>query len=179
MALRTVTMAELRLEVLLEAEQSGESVAEVCRRYRISRETYYRYRRRYLAAGMEGLEDQSRRPKDSPARIDVELEAEICGMRRDHPRWGRAAFTPSWCAPAAQRRRCRRFIRRCAATTWWLTSRRGVPRRCCASSERSPTTSGRSTPPRCASPISTRPTCSTSSTTTRAICWLPSPPTAR
>jgi transposase InsO family protein len=83
-----VTMAELRLEVLLEAEQSGESVAEVCRRYRISRETYYRYRRRYLAAGMEGLEDQSRRPKDSPARIDVELEAEICGMRRDHPRWG-------------------------------------------------------------------------------------------
>ena len=36
MALRTVTMAELRLEVLLEAEQSGESVAEICRRYKIS-----------------------------------------------------------------------------------------------------------------------------------------------
>ena len=58
MALRTVTMSELRLEVLLEAEQSGESVAEICRRYKISRETYYRYRRRYLAAGMAGLEDQ-------------------------------------------------------------------------------------------------------------------------
>jgi transposase InsO family protein len=88
MALRTVTMAELRLEVLLEAEQSGESVAEVCRRYRISRETYYRYRRRYLAAGMEGLEDRSRRPRVSPAQIDAALEAEICGMRRAHPRWG-------------------------------------------------------------------------------------------
>jgi transposase InsO family protein len=88
MALRTVTMAELRLEVLLEAEQSGESVAEVCRRNRISRETYYRYRRRYLAAGMEGLEDRSRRPRVSPAQIDASLEAEICGMRRDHPRWG-------------------------------------------------------------------------------------------
>jgi transposase-like protein len=53
MALRTVTMAELRLEVVLEAERSGESVAEICRRYKFSRETYYRYRRRYLAARTE------------------------------------------------------------------------------------------------------------------------------
>jgi transposase InsO family protein len=88
MALRTVTMAELRLEVLLEAEQSGMTVAEVCRRYKISRETYYRYRRRYLAAGIEGLEDLSRRPKVSPGQIDADLEAEICRMRRAHPRWG-------------------------------------------------------------------------------------------
>jgi transposase-like protein len=34
-------MAELRLEVVLEAERSGESVAEICRRYMFSRETYY------------------------------------------------------------------------------------------------------------------------------------------
>ena len=88
MALRTVTMSELRLEVLLEAENSGESVAEICRRYKISRETYYRYRRRYLAAGVEGLEDRSRRPKVSPGQIDAGLEAEICRMRRAHPRWG-------------------------------------------------------------------------------------------
>ncbi len=88
MALRTVTMAELRLEVLLEAERSGEAVAEICRRYRISRETYCRYRRRYLAAGIEGLEDRSRRPKCSPAQIDAEVESEICRMRRQHPRWG-------------------------------------------------------------------------------------------
>src|SRR5205823_6180555 len=88
MALRTVTMAELRLEVLLEAEQSGESVAEMCGRYRISRETYYRYRRRYLAAGIDGLQDRSRRPKTSPTRIDTAVEAQICRMRGAHPRWG-------------------------------------------------------------------------------------------
>jgi hypothetical protein len=28
-------------------------VAEICRRYKFSRETYYRYRRRYLAARTE------------------------------------------------------------------------------------------------------------------------------
>ena len=43
-------MAELRLEVLLEAERTGMSVTEVCRRYGISRQTYYRYRRRYLVS---------------------------------------------------------------------------------------------------------------------------------
>jgi transposase-like protein len=49
-------MAELRLEVLLEAERTGLTVAEVCRRYGISRQTYYRYRRRYLAEGLAELE---------------------------------------------------------------------------------------------------------------------------
>ena len=63
MALKVVTMAEMRLEVLLETERTGASAAEVCRRYGISRQTYYRYRRRYLAEGLAGLEDKS------PARV--------------------------------------------------------------------------------------------------------------
>ncbi len=88
MALRVVTMAEMRLEVLLEAERTGETVAEVCRRHGISRETYYRYRRRYLAEGAAGLEDLSRRPHHSPIQIGAELEATICKMRTDHRRWG-------------------------------------------------------------------------------------------
>lgn len=45
MSLRVVTMAELRVEVLLEPERTGDSVAEVCRRRGISRETFYEYRR--------------------------------------------------------------------------------------------------------------------------------------
>lgn len=88
MALKVVTMAELRLDVLTEPLRSGETVADVCRRYGISRDTYYRYRRRYLAEGLDGLEDQSRRPRTSPVRIPPEVEVRICEMRRDHPRWG-------------------------------------------------------------------------------------------
>ena len=87
-ALKVVTMAELRLDVLTEPLRSGESVADVCRRYGISRDTYYRYRRRYLAEGLDGLEDRSRRPRSSPAQVPVEVEIRICEMRRDHPRWG-------------------------------------------------------------------------------------------
>ncbi len=88
MALRVVTMTELRLEVLLEPERTGESVAEVCRRREISRQSYYRFKQRYEAEGAVGLEPRSRRPLGSPGHIDVDLEVEICQLRKDHPRWG-------------------------------------------------------------------------------------------
>lgn len=88
MVLKVVTMAELRFEVLFEPQRTGETVADVCRRYGISRDTYYRYRRRYLAEGIEGLEDRPRKPKTSPAQIPTKVELRIVEMRTTHPRWG-------------------------------------------------------------------------------------------
>jgi transposase len=67
---------------------TGETVADVCRRYGISRDTYYRYRRPYLAEGIEGLQDRSRKPKTSPNQISAEVEIRIVEMRTAHPRWG-------------------------------------------------------------------------------------------
>jgi transposase InsO family protein len=87
-ALKVVSMKELKLEVLLERERTGETIAEVCRRRGISRASFYRYRRRYLDEGVAGLEPRSRRPRTSPARIAPELEVEIVGLRKRHPRWG-------------------------------------------------------------------------------------------
>ena len=49
MALRVMAMAEMRLEVLLKAARSGETVTAVCRRHGISRETFYVYLRRFQA----------------------------------------------------------------------------------------------------------------------------------
>jgi transposase-like protein len=88
MGLKVVSMEELKLEVVLEPQRTGDSVAEVCRRHGISRETFYVYRRRYLAEGLAGLEPRSRRPRCSPGRVEAELEARICRLRKDHPRWG-------------------------------------------------------------------------------------------
>ncbi len=88
MALRAVSLVELKLSVLLEPERSGESVAAVCRRNGISRASYYRYRRRYLVEGEDGLEDRSRKPHGSPWQIDAGLERRICELRTAHPRWG-------------------------------------------------------------------------------------------
>lgn len=88
MALKVVSMHELKLEVLSEPERTGETVAEVCLRHGISRASFYRYRRRFLQQGWEGLEPRSRRPRASPARMEAALEAEICTLRRRHPRFG-------------------------------------------------------------------------------------------
>lgn len=88
MALRVVSMTELRLEVLTEPERTGCTVGETCERWGISRQTYYRYKRRYALWGEEGLEDLYRAPFRSPRQIDPDLEDQICRMRKDHPRWG-------------------------------------------------------------------------------------------
>lgn len=88
MALRVVSMEELKLAVLLEPGRTGETVAEACERHGISRASYYRYRSRYLEEGAAGLAARSRRPRGSPGQIDARLEARIVELRRRHPRWG-------------------------------------------------------------------------------------------
>jgi transposase len=87
-ALKAVSVVERRLKVLLQPERTGETVEQVCGRNGISRDTYYRYGRRYLEEGIDGLEDRSRRPLVSPAQTDADLEITICRMRKDHPPWG-------------------------------------------------------------------------------------------
>lgn len=105
MPLQVMTMVELRMQLLEEPERTGDTVAEVCRRWGISRQTFYEYQRRYLAEGEAGLEPRSRRPLRSPNQIDPELEVEICRMRKDHPRWGarriRTELTRAGIAPPA------------------------------------------------------------------------------
>ncbi len=88
MALKVVSMEDLKLELLLEPERTGDSVAEVCRRRGVSRASFYRYRARYLREGEAGLVSRSRAPRSSPGQIDAELEAMICALRRRRPRWG-------------------------------------------------------------------------------------------
>jgi transposase InsO family protein len=42
----------------------------------------------YADEGLEGLADRSSRPHSSPGRTLPEVEALICELRRNHPRWG-------------------------------------------------------------------------------------------
>ena len=56
MALQVVTMVELRIQLLEEAVRTGDTVTEVCRRWGISRQTFYEYQRRYVAECEAGLE---------------------------------------------------------------------------------------------------------------------------
>lgn len=66
----------------------GSAIGEVAARYDTSRQTLHSWRRRFEQEGMPGLLDRSRRPRNSPTRLSAEIEAEICELRRRHPRWG-------------------------------------------------------------------------------------------
>jgi transposase InsO family protein len=80
-------LAEYRYRAVREV-LGGSPIGEVAERYGTTRQSLHSWRKRFEAEGMPGLADRSRRPKTSPSRLDAEVEAAICGLRREHPRWG-------------------------------------------------------------------------------------------
>jgi transposase InsO family protein len=62
--------------------------AEVCRAFRISRQTGYKWRRRYRRLGLAGLAEQSRRPQLSPQATTALWVERLRVARRAHKRWG-------------------------------------------------------------------------------------------
>ena len=84
---KSVSIMDSRLEFVRLAQLGGVSMAELCRRFGISRESGYQYLRRYRAEGVDGLKDRSRRPHSSPGRTAPEMEARIVDLRAAHP-WG-------------------------------------------------------------------------------------------
>ncbi|MDJ0380112.1 IS481 family transposase [Streptomyces sp. G-G2] len=80
-------MAEHRYRAVLQM-LDGSPVAEVARRFGVSRQTVYTWVERYHAGGLGGLVDRSRRPHSSPHQVAPEVEALVCELRRTHPRWG-------------------------------------------------------------------------------------------
>jgi transposase InsO family protein len=89
MPLKVMDLVEQRLAVLQEPGWSGRSVAEVCARHKISRQTFYEWQRRYAADGLAGLMPRSRRPLRSPGQLDLDLEDRIVRLRKQHG-WGPA-----------------------------------------------------------------------------------------
>lgn len=83
-----MSVSDRWLEILLAPARDGIPVAEVCRRYGISRQSFYEYRRRLWAEGTDGLQPRSRRPVRSPAQTAGEVESLIVRLRVDNPRWG-------------------------------------------------------------------------------------------
>jgi transposase InsO family protein len=79
---RVVPM-ETRLAMVLAGGLDAVSVTALCAELGLSRQTYYRQRRRYEEEGPEGLLPRSRRPHRSPGAVDPALELEIIRLRTD------------------------------------------------------------------------------------------------
>jgi transposase len=63
-------------------------IAELCRRYGISRKTGYKWIERFKEQGPEGLCERSRRPRHLARSTPPELIEPILEARRHHPSWG-------------------------------------------------------------------------------------------
>src|SRR6516162_1040195 len=82
-----LSVMEQRYHAVMEVI-SGAPVAEVARRYGVSRQAVHGWLGRYEREGLAGLADRSHRPAHQPRQLDAGIEALICRLRGAHPRWG-------------------------------------------------------------------------------------------
>ena len=82
-----LSVVEQRYRAVLDV-RAGVPVSEVAARYGVSRQSVHAWIRRYEAGGLGGLMDRSRRPESCPHQVSAEVEAAVCELRREHPRWG-------------------------------------------------------------------------------------------
>jgi transposase InsO family protein len=87
LALVDMSVVEQRYRAVL-AVQAGETAGTVAAQFGVSRQSVQNWLRRYRNNGLAGLVDQPKRPVSSPGQTPAEVEALICEMRREHPRWG-------------------------------------------------------------------------------------------
>lgn len=115
-----VTAMDIRMAAGLAGQI--ENVAQFCRDSGISRETFYKYRRRFRDGGIEGLQELSRRPRTSPGQTPVEVEELIVLRRKQLIEQGcdHGAQSIVW---ALQREG---VVVPSVSTVWQILTRRGV-----------------------------------------------------
>jgi len=75
-------------EFVLLATHEKANVRQLCRQFGISSATAYKWLRRFEQAGIDGLQEHSRRPLNSPSRTSPTIEKAVITQRRRHPAWG-------------------------------------------------------------------------------------------
>src|SRR3970040_1611201 len=88
MAWKKVLPMDERARFVLEVDKAEMPVAELCRRYSVSRKTGYKWIRRYRAQGLDGIRQRSSRPNRCPHKTSPEWEERIILERVKHSSWG-------------------------------------------------------------------------------------------
>ena len=77
-----------KLEFVERAVKPRARISALCREYGVSRETGYKWLKRFKRDGAEGLEEKSRRPHASPLATAEDVVAAILELREKYPRRG-------------------------------------------------------------------------------------------
>lgn len=81
MARKVVAMGD-RLLAVMTTDLSSVNVSVLCRELGISRQSFYKYRRRFTEEGPAGLVERSRRPLSSPNQMSAGTEDRIVELRK-------------------------------------------------------------------------------------------------
>ena len=84
---KTQTQMNQRMEFVMRA-QTTENFRALCREYGISPRVGYKWSRRFVLHGLEGLQEESRKPKSSPSGLGEGVVCRIVRFRERHPHWG-------------------------------------------------------------------------------------------
>lgn len=76
-----------RKEFVLRAMQS-ENFRALCLEYGISPKTGYKWKQRFLQRGLDGMKEDSRRPRSSPGGLAEAVVCEIVRIKKAHETWG-------------------------------------------------------------------------------------------
>lgn len=85
---REATIMSRRKEFVVLAMRERANISQLCRRFRISRKTGYKWIHRYQGGGEASLLDQSRRPHHCPFMKSREVKEAVIRIRDAHPAWG-------------------------------------------------------------------------------------------
>jgi putative transposase len=77
-----------RVRFVADVERGEQGLKELCERYEVSRKTGYKWLRRFVEEGPEGLVDRSRRPHHCPNATERRVVEALKELRRRHPTWG-------------------------------------------------------------------------------------------
>jgi putative transposase len=104
---RETLLMDQRVQFIADYQRDVFDVAELARRFGISRKTAYKWIERYDAAGPAGLTDRSRRPRQCPHATPEMIVVALLEVRRHHPTWGAKKLLkivstrqPTWTLPA-------------------------------------------------------------------------------
>ena len=88
MAWQETRVMDERLKFVSDWLSQDWTVAELCRRYAVSRKTGYKFLARYRAEGFDGLKDRSRAPHSHPQAVAADRQTAILELRASRPTWG-------------------------------------------------------------------------------------------
>ena len=116
-------LSEYGRNLIAERVLAGHKPGEVAKQAGVSRQTVYKWVRRFQAEGRAGMTDRSSRPHTSPTRTSVKVTARITAARRSTTAAGRqacesrfahdrtqATFSTSWLCHPSQARTTNRYL---------------------------------------------------------------------